>query len=157
MRGLGAFAPEALAEYERCAAHPGTAEAICEDYRASAGIDLVHDRADIDAGRRLAAAARAVGRARRGGRCFDVLALWRERAAEVSGRSAAVRPLHPEEAPDELLAEALFFSSPETNTFQGATHEQNRIAVIAGDGIGKETMPEGMRVLDAAAASSAST
>ena len=30
---------------------------------------------------------------------------------------------------------------------------QKRIAVIAGDGIGKEVMPEGIRVMDAAARS----
>ena len=28
------------------------------------------------------------------GRCFDVLALWRERASQVTGRSPALRPLH---------------------------------------------------------------
>jgi haloacetate dehalogenase len=38
--GLAPFDPAALAEYERCAALPGTAASICEDYRASAGIDL---------------------------------------------------------------------------------------------------------------------
>ena len=32
--GLAAFAPEALAEYERCVQLPGSAQAICEDYRA---------------------------------------------------------------------------------------------------------------------------
>ncbi|EJL83910.1 putative hydrolase or acyltransferase of alpha/beta superfamily, partial [Polaromonas sp. CF318] len=53
--GLAAFAPAALAEYERCAQIPGTAASICEDYRASAGIDLVHDRADVAAGLRLGA------------------------------------------------------------------------------------------------------
>src|SRR5437763_1842493 len=51
--GLGAFAPQALAEYERCAGIPGTAAAVCADYRASAGIDLEHDQADRDAGHRL--------------------------------------------------------------------------------------------------------
>ena len=55
--GLAAFAPEALAEYERCAGVPGTAQGICADYRASAGIDLEHDRADIAAGRLLEHAA----------------------------------------------------------------------------------------------------
>ena len=34
------------------------------------------------------------------------------------------------------------------STHAASTH---RIAVIPGDGIGKETMPEGLRVLDAAA------
>ena len=44
--GLGPFAAEAMAEYERCLALPGSASAVCEDYRASATIDLEHDRAD---------------------------------------------------------------------------------------------------------------
>jgi haloacetate dehalogenase len=45
--GLKAFAPEAIAEYERCAAIPRHgAQSICEDYRASATVDLVHDRMD---------------------------------------------------------------------------------------------------------------
>ena len=51
--GLAAFAPAALAEYERCAQIAGTGMSICEDYRAAATIDLDHDRADIAAGRKL--------------------------------------------------------------------------------------------------------
>src|SRR5262249_46979403 len=38
--------PEALAEYVRCAKLPNAIHAMCEDYRAAAGIDLEHDRAD---------------------------------------------------------------------------------------------------------------
>ncbi|RZA14363.1 MAG: alpha/beta fold hydrolase, partial [Lysobacteraceae bacterium] len=52
-RGGGIFAPAAWAEYERSIVKPGTAGAICADYRAGAGIDLVHDRADRAAGRRV--------------------------------------------------------------------------------------------------------
>ena len=37
-----------------------------------------------------------------------------------------------------------------------ATNRVYNIAVIPGDGIGKEVMPEGLRVLDAAASGSAS-
>jgi haloacetate dehalogenase len=37
--------PAALAEYERCFSSPATIHAMCEDYRASASIDLEHDRA----------------------------------------------------------------------------------------------------------------
>ncbi|HNY47304.1 MAG TPA: alpha/beta fold hydrolase, partial [Casimicrobium sp.] len=51
--GLAAFAPEALAEYRRCIHLPGIAHAICEDYRAAATIDLEHDRADRDVGRKV--------------------------------------------------------------------------------------------------------
>jgi hypothetical protein len=86
--GLAPFAPEVLAEYERCAAIAGTAESICEDYRASATIDLVHDREDIAAGRQLAQPLRVLwGEHGAVGKAFDVLALWRDRAADVSGRA----------------------------------------------------------------------
>lgn len=112
--GLQAFDPAALAEYERCAALPGTAASICEDYRASASIDLEHDRADVAAGRRLAQPLRVLwGEHGTVARCFDVLALWRERATDVSGHSLPCGHYIAEEAPERLSAEALsFFSSP---------------------------------------------
>ncbi len=111
--GLAPFDPAALAEYERCAALPGTAESICEDYRASATIDLDHDRADVAAGRRLTQPVRVLwGEHGTVARCFDVLALWRERAADVSGHSLPCGHYIAEEAPERLAAEALsFFSS----------------------------------------------
>ena len=112
--GLAAFAPEALAEYERCAALPGTAEAICADYRASAGLDLQHDQADLDAGRRLAQPLRVLwGEHGAVGRSFDVPALWRPYAADFSGRSLPCGHYIAEEAPALLLAETFaFFRSP---------------------------------------------
>jgi haloacetate dehalogenase len=112
--GLAPFAPEALAEYERCAAIEGTARGICEDYRASATIDLEHDRADVAAGLRLAQPLRVLwGEQGAVGRCFDVLSLWRERALDVSGANLPCGHYIPEEAPRELLAEALpFFNAP---------------------------------------------
>jgi haloacetate dehalogenase len=112
--GLGAFAPEALAEYERCIPIPGTAQAICADYRASAGIDLEHDRADVAAAKHLAQPLRVLwGEHGVVGRCFDVLALWRERASQVTGRSLPCGHYIAEEAPSLLLEEALqFFRNP---------------------------------------------
>lgn len=108
--GLAAFAPEALAEYERCAARPGTAEAICADYRASAGIDLAHDQADVDAGRRLAQPLRVLwGEHGAVHRCFDVPALWRAAATDFTGRSLPCGHYIAEEAPALLLDEALSF------------------------------------------------
>lgn len=108
--GLGPFTPEALAEYERCAAIEGTARAICEDYRASATIDLEHDRADIAAGRQLTLPLRVLwGEHGVVGRCFDVLALWQERAQDVTGGTLPCGHYIPEEAPPELVAEALSF------------------------------------------------
>lgn len=108
--GLEAFSAEALAEYERCIAIPGTAQAICADYRASAGIDLEHDRADVAAGRKLAQPLRVLwGEHGVVGRCFDVLSLWNERALQVTGRSLPCGHYIAEEAPSLLLEEALPF------------------------------------------------
>lgn len=108
--GLAAFAPESLAEYERCAALPGTAESICADYRASAGIDLQHDQADQEAGRRLTQPLRVLwGEHGAVGRCFDVPSLWRAAATDFSGRSLPCGHYIAEEAPALLLEEALSF------------------------------------------------
>jgi haloacetate dehalogenase len=108
--GLAAFAPEALAEYERCAAIPGTAQSICADYRASAGIDLRHDQADVDANRKLAQPLRVLwGEHGAVGRNFDVPALWRDVATDFSGRSLPCGHYIAEEAPALLLEESLTF------------------------------------------------
>ena len=113
--GLAAFAPAALAEYERCARIGGTAMSICEDYRAAATVDLVHDRADIAAGIRLKQPLRVLwGEHGAVGACFDVLDLWRQRVSDVSalsGRSLPCGHYIAEEAPDALLDEALDFFS----------------------------------------------
>ena len=110
--GLAAFAPQALAEYERCIALPGSAHALCEDYRASAGIDLAHDEADLRAGRKLAGPLRVLWGAQGVvGRCFDVLALWREVAQQVSGRALDCGHYIAEERPAELLDEIHTFFS----------------------------------------------
>jgi haloacetate dehalogenase len=108
--GLAAFAPAALAEYERCAAIPGSAQAICEDYRASAGIDLDHDREDRGAQRLLPMPVRVLW-AEHGavGRCFDVLGLWREVASDVSGETLPCGHYIAEEVPTLLLQQARQF------------------------------------------------
>lgn len=111
--GLAAFAPAALAEYERCAQIPGTATGICEDYRASATVDLVHDRADVATGLRLAQPLRVLwGEHGTVGQCFKVLDLWRERAQDVSGMSLPCGHYIAEEAPTLLLAQAFEFFKP---------------------------------------------
>jgi haloacetate dehalogenase len=108
--GLAPFAPEAMAEYERCLAIPGSATAVCEDYRASAGIDLKHDRADRSAGRRIACPTRVLWGAQ--GvieRCFDPMALWRAAAENVSGRAIDCGHYIAEERPAELVEEMQTF------------------------------------------------
>lgn len=113
--GLAAFAPEALAEYERCAKVPGTAQGFCGDYRASAGIDLEHDRADVTAGRKLPQPLRVLwGEHGVVEKCFDVLALWRERSLQVTGRGLPCGHYIAEEAPQPLLRDAIEFLKQES-------------------------------------------
>lgn len=108
--GLAAFAPAALAEYERCAQIAGTGMSICEDYRAAATIDLDHDRADIAAGRKLEQPLRVLwGEHGAVGACFDVMALWQERATQASGLSLPCGHYIAEEAPGLLLQQTGHF------------------------------------------------
>ena len=108
--GLAAFTPAALAEYERCVQIAGSAQAICEDYRASATIDLEHDRQDVAASRKVTQALRVLwGQHGVVGQCFDVLGLWRERAEDVSGSSLPCGHYIAEEAPDPLFAQCMQF------------------------------------------------
>jgi haloacetate dehalogenase len=97
---------------------PSHAHAICEEYRAAASVDRAHDRADRQAGRRIAcpllvlwSAAGALGSwyERDGG----PLALWRPWAARVEGHAVDAGHFFPEEAP-ELTADELrrFFARP---------------------------------------------
>src|SRR5579859_5680117 len=52
-QGLAFFGKEALAEYMRCFRNPATVHAMCEDYRATFGVDFDMDCADVAAGRRI--------------------------------------------------------------------------------------------------------
>ncbi|WP_041675498.1 alpha/beta fold hydrolase [Ramlibacter tataouinensis] len=108
--GLANFDAAALAEYQRCAAIPGTAAGICGDYRASAGIDLAHDRQDVATGHRLAQPLRVLwGEHGVVHRCFDVLALWRERAVQPTGRTLPCGHYLAEESPHQVIDEAFSF------------------------------------------------
>lgn len=108
--GLAHFSAEAMAEYERAARQPGWATGICEDYRASATVDLDHDRAGREQGERLRMPVRALwGERGAVGRNFDVLALWRAIADDVSGKGLPGAHYLAEECPDALLDEAAAF------------------------------------------------
>lgn len=107
-RDSAAFTPEALGEYIRCFSNPATIHASCEDYRAAVGIDLDHDRADL--GRTIACPLLALWGAKGFiGRKYDVLAVWRERAADVRGHSLPCGHFLPEEAPEETYQALLAF------------------------------------------------
>lgn len=109
--GLSSYAPEALAEYERCFHDPATIRSTCEDYRAAAGIDLEHDEADLDA--RIACPFLVLwGEKGLMQKNFDVLATWREKASgTVEGRALPCGHFLPEEQPEATTAELLRFFS----------------------------------------------
>ena len=109
--GLGHLEPEALAEYERCFARPETVHAMCEDYRASAGIDLEHDRASRAAGHKVACDMLVLW-GQRGvvGALFDPLALWRAQCAGgVGGDCLPAGHYIPEELPGPTAEKLLAF------------------------------------------------
>jgi haloacetate dehalogenase len=94
------FAPEAWAEYERCFTS-GAIHASCEDYRAAASIDLEHDRADREAGRKVRCPLLALWGAH--GvieRCFKPLDEWRRVADDVRGHALPAGHYLPEEVPN---------------------------------------------------------
>ncbi|XJP92271.1 alpha/beta fold hydrolase [Pseudomonas sp. B22129] len=110
----GAVTPDAMAEYIRCYCCKGTIRAVCEDYRAAAGIDLDMDRADDAAGRKVQAPVHALWGAKGTvGELWDVLATWKSKVAgPLTGKALPCGHLLPEEQPELVLAELrAFFNS----------------------------------------------
>jgi haloacetate dehalogenase len=99
-RDEAAFGEEALAEYRRCFRDPATIHATCEDYRAGASIDLVHDAAD--AGKRVACPLLVLWGEK--GRLSDPLAAWRDKAVDVRGHGVPCGHFLAEEAPEATLS-----------------------------------------------------
>lgn len=114
-KGLGPFDPRALADYEAAYREPATIHATCEDYRAAATIDLVHDRASRDDGTKLTMPLHVLWGAR--GvvqRLFAPIEDWHAVSdADVTGRMLPgghyLPEEHAEEVADELRA---FFAEP---------------------------------------------
>lgn len=98
----GSVDPRVMAEYRRCYADPAMRHAACEDYRAAAGIDLVHDAEDDD--RRIEAPVLALWGARGTvGALYDVVETWREKARHVQGHAIDCGHSPQEEAPEDVL------------------------------------------------------
>jgi haloacetate dehalogenase len=98
--GLKHFPRAVQREYMRCF----DAHATCEDYRAAAGIDLVHDRRDLRRKIRMPVLA-LWGRLGVIEAMFECLKDWREVATNVRGRALRCGHFIPEEKPDALVAE----------------------------------------------------
>ncbi|WP_048438389.1 alpha/beta fold hydrolase [Caenimonas sp. SL110] len=97
--GLNYIEPQALAEYERCFCRAEAIHAACEDYRASAGIDLDHDRASREHGDKIQCDMLALW-GQRGliEKLFKPIALWQAQCAgTVTGQSMPAGHFIPEE------------------------------------------------------------
>jgi haloacetate dehalogenase len=102
--GLTPFDPQAIEEYVRCLALPGAAHGLCEDYRASAGIDLIHDRIDIENQNNLKIPLLILwGRDGVVNQCFKPLEEWQKVAINVQGQALPCGHYIAEEAPELLL------------------------------------------------------
>jgi haloacetate dehalogenase len=101
--GLRVFPQAVIREYLRCFDAKGV-HATCEDYRAAATIDLIHDKKNQH--QKLTMPVLALwAKQSPVGQQFDCLADWREVAKDVRGRALDCGHFLPEEKPAEVLRE----------------------------------------------------
>ena len=110
--GMKPFTKQALAEYTRALSLPGAAYGICEDYRASAGIDLEHDATDIER-KHFVTCPLLVLWGQHGAieQCFSALTEWEKVAEQVKGYALPSGHYIAEEIPERLIDEVLSFLS----------------------------------------------
>ena len=91
-------------EYLRTAGQPENIHAMCEDYRAGASIDLKHDAADLN--KKIESPLLTLwGERGPMGRLYDVLAIWKERGSNVTGKGLPGGHNLQEDVPDQVFAE----------------------------------------------------
>jgi haloacetate dehalogenase len=99
---------DAFAEYLRALRQPGTAHGMCEDYRAGASIDEIHEAETRD--RRVTCPLLVLwGERSTVGTLYEPMRLWRDVATDVRGRALPGGHSLPEELPEQVLSEILAF------------------------------------------------
>jgi haloacetate dehalogenase len=101
---------EVQLEYARNRVDLASIHAMCEDYRASASIDLKNDAADLKAGKRIQCPLHVLWAATGSmGKLYDVLTIWKDEGvnegARVTGKGLPGSHNLQESAPKETLAE----------------------------------------------------
>jgi haloacetate dehalogenase len=104
--GGGSFGPEVKAEYVETYRDPTRVHAICEEYRAAAGLDIEHDKVDQKESRRITSPMLHLWAA---GGPLDTfygqeggaLGIWRKWANNVQGQAIKGGHFFPEENPTE--------------------------------------------------------
>jgi haloacetate dehalogenase len=104
----GALAVEAVAEYQRCF-DAAAIRATCEEFRAAATIDLIHDEADE--AHKISCPTLLLWSATSMWATYDILEVWRSRAEDVQGVALDCGHFLPEEDPERTAAELIRFLS----------------------------------------------
>jgi len=108
--GTGIFSPNFWAEYLASVSDAHCMHAMCEDYRAAASIDLIHDRADLDEGKKLSMPLHVLwGEHGLVNKCFEPLKDWKKVALEVTGKAVPCGHYIPEELPETVIDESRAF------------------------------------------------
>jgi haloacetate dehalogenase len=102
----GALAGEAVAEYQRCF-DAAAIRATCEEFRAAATIDLIHDDADRE--QKISCPTLLLWSATGMWATSDMREVWRSRAEDVQGVALYGGHFLPEEHPERTAAELLRF------------------------------------------------
>jgi haloacetate dehalogenase len=105
--GLSFFGKEALEEYRRCFRNPATVHAMCEDYRATYGVDFEMDKADFAAGKKVTTPLLLLwGATGAVGRNHKPAEVWKNYATDIRGAKALPCGHYlAEEAPEETYQE----------------------------------------------------
>jgi len=105
--GLEKFDKDCWQEYIDVLKNPKAVHAMCEDYRASATVDMDEAREDLKEGRLIQSPLRVLwGKHGVIGRCFDAVKEWTEVAVpgtRIEGHDVDCGHYIPEEAPDEVV------------------------------------------------------
>ncbi|WP_381796635.1 alpha/beta fold hydrolase [Streptomyces niveus] len=104
-RDAGAIPADIRAAY--LAASRASVPSVVADYRASAGIDVVHDRADRDAGNRLRMPVTVLQQDWGAALGFDAAARWRAWAPDLRHTTVSCGHFMAEEAPEEVVKAVL--------------------------------------------------
>ncbi|MFB2599233.1 alpha/beta fold hydrolase [Herbiconiux sp. P17] len=108
------YPPELLSQYRDLLEDPSVIHGICEDYRAGAGIDRVHDDSDRAEGRRILCPLLVLWSAPGALPKFygDVLSVWRPWAHDVRGRGLDASHFLVEDEPEQVGQELLRLLDP---------------------------------------------
>lgn len=113
---LDCFSDDALVHNRDWFCDPDRIAATCEDYRAGAAIDYDHDRADLDAGKKIGRPLLALwGDKGIATSVKNPLEVWKTWCPQAEGATLPCGHFLPEEAPQQTLKALLKFFRPGSN------------------------------------------